>query len=59
MLKPLLIISTILILVGSGLYYFHGSSNSNKSPRLAESNQKLLKELDTKSLDRIKIFGNG
>ena len=59
MLKPLLIITAILFFIGAGLYYFHGSSNSNKSPRLGESNQKLLKELDTKSLDRIKIFGSG
>ena len=59
MLKPLLIITTILFFIGAGLYYFHESSNFNKSPKLAESNQKLLRELNTKSLDRIKIFGNG
>ena len=59
MLKPLLIITAILFLIGSGLYFFHESSNFNKSPKLAESNQKLLRELNTKSLDRIKIFGNG
>ena len=59
MLKPLLIITTILFFIGAGLYYFHESSNFNKSPKLAQGNQKLLKELNTKSLDRIKIFGNG
>ena len=59
MLKPLLIITTILFFLGAGLYYFHESSNLNKSPKLAERNQKLLRELNTKSLDRIKIFGNG
>ena len=59
MLKPLLIITTILFFIGAGLYYFHESSNFNKSPKLAKSNQKLLRELNTKSLDRIKIFGNG
>ena len=59
MLKPLLIITIILIFIGAGLYYFHESSNFNKSPKLAQSNQKLLKDLNTKSLDRIKIFGNG
>jgi len=59
MLKPLLIITAILFFIGSGLYFFHESSNFNKSPKLAESNQKLLRELNTKSLDRIKIFGNG
>jgi len=59
MLKPLLIITTILIFIGAGLYSFHRSSNLNKFPNLAEKNQKLLRELNTKSLDRIKIFGNG
>ncbi len=59
MIKPLLIITTILFFMGTGLYFFHESSNFNKSPKLAESNQKLLRELNTKSLDRIKIFGNG
>ena len=58
MLKPLLIITAILFFIGAGLYYFHESSNFNKSPKLAQSNQKLLKDLNTKSLDRIKIFGN-
>ena len=59
MLKPLLIIATILLLVVAGLYFFHGDSNFNKLQNLAQSNQKLLKHLNTKSLDRIKIFGNG
>ena len=59
MLKPLLIITTILFFIGAGLYYFHESSKFNKSPKLAESNQKLLRELSTKSLDRIGILGNG
>ena len=59
MLKPLLIITTILFFVAAGLYYLQENSNFNKSPNLAQSNQKLLKDLNTKSLDRIKIFGNG
>ena len=59
MLKQLLITTTILCFIGVGLYYFHESSNFNKSLKLAQSNQKLLKDLNTKSLDRIKIFGNG
>ena len=59
MLKPLLIITTILFFIGAGLYYFQESSNFKRSPKLAQSNQKLLKHLNTKSLDRIKIFGNG
>ena len=59
MLKQLLITTTILCFIGVGLYYFNESSNLNKSLKLAQSNQKLLKDLNTKSLDRIKIFGNG
>ena len=59
MLKPLLIITSILFFIGAGLYLFHGDSNFNKSQNLNQSNQKLLKNLNTKSLDRIKIFGNG
>jgi len=59
MLKPLLIITTILFFIGAGLFYFHERLEFNKYPKIAESNQKLLRELNTKSLDRIKIFGNG
>ena len=59
MTKPLLIIATILILIGAGLYFFHEGSNFNKLQNYAQSNPKLLKQLNTKSLDRIKIFGNG
>ncbi len=59
MLKPLLIITTILFLIGGGMYFFHEDSNFNKSPKYIQSSQKLLKQLDTKTLDRIKIFGNG
>ena len=59
MLKPLLIITTILFLIGAGLYFFHEDSNFNKYPKYPQNNQKLLKKLDTKSLDRIIIFGHG
>tara|TARA_B100000945_G_scaffold135872_1_gene108442 strand:+ start:932 stop:1978 length:1047 start_codon:yes stop_codon:yes gene_type:complete len=59
MLKPLLIITTILFFVGTGLYFFNEGSNFNKYQNLTQTNQKLLKQLNTKSLDRIKIFGNG
>ena len=59
MLKPLLIITTILFIIGAGLYFFHGASKFNKSQNYSQSNQKILKQLDSKSLDRIKIFGNG
>ena len=59
MLKPLLIITTILFFIGGGMYFFHEGSNFNKSPKYVQSSQKLLKQLDTKTLDRIKIFGNG
>ena len=59
MLKPLLIITTILFIIGGGMYFFHEGSNFNKSPKYVQSSQKLLKQLDTKTLDRIKIFGNG
>ena len=59
MLKPLLIITTILFFIGGGMYFFHDGSNFNKSPKYVQSSQKLLKQLDTKTLDRIKIFGNG
>ncbi len=59
MFKPLLIIATILLLIGAGLYLFHEGSNFNKLQNITQSNPKLLKQLNTKSLDKIKIFGNG
>ena len=59
MLKPLLVITAILFFIGAGLYYFNESSNFNKSSKLTQSSQKLLKQLNTESLDRIKIIGNG
>ena len=59
MLKPLIIITTILLLVGAGLYFFHEGSNFNKSQNFSQINQKLFKQIDTKSLDSIKIFGSG
>ena len=59
MMKPLFIITVILFFIGAGLYFFHGASTFNKSQNLTQSNQKILKQLNSKSLDRIKIFGNG
>ena len=59
MVKPLLIITTILFLIGGGMYFLHEGPNLNKSPKYVQSSQKLLKQLDTKTLDRIKILGNG
>ena len=59
MLKPLLIVATTLILIGAGLYFFHEGSNFNKLQNFSQSKQKLLKQINTKSLDKIKIFGNG
>ena len=59
MLKPLLVIATILIIIGAGLYFFHEGSDFNKLQNITQNNQKLLKQLNTKSLDKIKIFGNG
>ena len=59
MLKPLLIITTILFFIGIGLYFFHEGSHFNKYQSYTQASQKLLKQLNTKSLDRIKIFGNG
>ena len=59
MLKPLLAISTILLLIVVGLYFFHEGSNFNKLQNFSQSKQKLLKQINTKSLDKIKIFGNG
>ena len=59
MMKPLLIITVILFFIGAGLYFFHGASKFNKSQNFSQSNQKVLKQFNSKSLDRIKIFGNG
>ena len=59
MFKPLLVITAILFFIGAGLYYFNKSSNLNKTSKLTQSSQKLLKQLNTESLDRIKIIGNG
>ena len=59
MMKPLLITTVILFFIGAGFYFFYGASKFSKSQNFSQSNQKILKQLNTKSLDRIKIFGNG
>ncbi|MBS1254417.1 MAG: hypothetical protein MAG581_00211 [Deltaproteobacteria bacterium] len=59
MLKPLSLITIILLFVGGGMYFFHEDSFITKSQKSSLSGQKLLEKLDTKTLDQIKIFGLG
>ena len=46
MLKPLLIITTILFFIGIGLYFFHEGYHFNKYQSYTQASQKLLKQLD-------------
>lgn len=59
MLKPLSLITVILFFVGGGMYFFHEDAVFKKSKKSSLSSQKLLEQLDTKTLDQIKIFGLG
>jgi hypothetical protein len=59
MFKRLLLMTLVLFIIGTGLYYIKDQTNYQKSPISAVSGQKLLEKLDTKALNQINIRVDG
>jgi len=59
MFKPLLLITLVIFITGTGLYYLKDQTNYLNSPISAVGGQKLLEKLDTKALNKINIQVEG
>ncbi len=59
MFKPLLLITLVLFITGTGLFYLKDQTNYLNPPISAVDGQKLLEKLDTKSLNQINIQVEG
>ena len=59
MIKPLSLITLLLFIFGVGLFYYQDQRNNLKTQISNLSKHKLLENLDTKALSKIKIQGEG
>ena len=55
MFKPLLLITIVLFIIGTGLFFVNDKNSYKKSSLSSIDGQKLLDKLDTKALNQINI----
>ena len=55
MVKPLLLFTLVLFIIGTVLFYIKDQTNYNNSPISDVGGHKLLEKLDTKALSQINI----
>jgi hypothetical protein len=59
MFKPLLLITLVLLIIGTGLFIIKDQTNYKNSPISDVGGHKLLEKLDTKALNQINIQVEG
>ena len=59
MFKPLLLITLVLLIIGTGLFYIKDQTNYINSPISDVGGHKLLEKIDTKALNQINIQVEG
>ena len=59
MFKPLLLITLVLFIIGTGLFFFNENNNYKNLSHSSADGKKLLEKLDTKALNQINIQVEG